>query len=98
MPNAAAIRIEGEFLKKIDELGREESEDSSTIIRKLIRTGYEELLKEKASKMYIRGKITLSEAAHISKMTILEMEHYSVDRGFKSEYSIDDLEREMALL
>ena len=98
MPDVVAIRMEWEFLKKIDSLSKEESEDRSTIIRKLIRTGYRELLKEKSARRYIQGKITLSEAAHTAELTILEMEHYLVDQGFKSEYSIEDLERELATL
>jgi len=98
MPDVIAIRIEGDFLKKIDELSKQESEDRSTIIRKLVRTGYKELLKEKSAKSYIEGKITLSEAAHTASLTLFEMEQYLVEKGFKSDYSIEDLERELDLL
>ena len=51
-----------------------------------------------AAQQYIEGKITLSEAARLSNLTIWEMESYLVERGFKSEYSIEDLEREMKAL
>src|SRR3990172_1111354 len=98
MADAVAVRIGPEFLKKIDLLGKEEAEDRSTIIRKLITQGYKELLKEKAAKDYIAGRITLSEAAHRSELTLFEMEHYLVDKGFRSGYSIEDLESEMAAL
>ncbi len=98
MNGAIAVRVKAELLEKIDELSREDSEDRSTMIRKLIVSGYKELLKEKASKLYMEGRITLSEAANRAGLTLMEMEHYLVDRGFKSQYSIDDLEREMSLL
>ncbi|MBI4017244.1 MAG: UPF0175 family protein [Candidatus Aenigmarchaeota archaeon] len=49
-------------------------------------------------KLYAEGKITFSEAAHHSGLTLFDMEHYLVDKGFKSEYSIEDLENELALL
>lgn len=97
MTDVIAIRIEGDFLKKIENLG-EEDEDRSTIIRKLIRNGYKEMLKEKAAKAYKEGKITISKAAQMAELTIYDMEQYLVEKGFVSGYSIEDLEREMALL
>ncbi len=55
-------------------------------------------MKKKLSEEYIKGKLTLSEAASQAEMTIWEMEKYLVENGFKSDYSIEDLEREMKLL
>ena len=98
MPDVVAIRIESQFLKILDELGKEESADRSTIIRQLIKKGYKEVVKEKAAKDYIEEKITISEAAHNAKITIFEMERYLIEKGFKSDYSIEDIEREMDLL
>lgn len=40
----------------------------------------------------------MSEAAHRAGITILDMQHFLVDKGFKSGYSIEDLERELDLL
>ena len=56
------------------------------------------MIKKKASQDYIRGKITISEAAHKAEMTIWEMEHYLIEQGYKSSYSLEDLDREMKLL
>ncbi len=98
MAEVIALRIEPGLLNKIDKLSKEGSSDRSTVIRQLILNGYNELLKEKAAKLYLESKITISEAAGLSGFTILEMEHYLVDKGFKSEYSIEDLEKEIALL
>ena len=36
--------------------------------------------------------------AHKAGLTMWEMENYLVDQGFKSSYSIEDLEREMKML
>ena len=63
-----------------------------------IKTGYNEMLKENSAMLYKSGKITLSEAARRAGLTLWEMEHYLVDSGFKSDYSIEDLQREMELL
>jgi len=53
------------------------------------------MLKENSAQWYIEGKITMSEAAKKAKLTIFEMEKYLVNKGFKSQYSIDDLEEEL---
>jgi metal-responsive CopG/Arc/MetJ family transcriptional regulator len=77
-------------LVKLDEMSRIEGVDRSTLIRKLIRKGFEEYLKEKAAEKYIRGKITISKAAEEAGITIWEMEKFLVGRGYKSAYSVED--------
>ena len=56
------------------------------------------MFKKKAADEYLKGKITLSEAANRAELTIWEMEEYLVEKGFKSSYSTEDLERELRLL
>ncbi len=53
------------------------------------------LMKEKAAEKYRGGKVTISEAAHQAGITLWEMEQYLVERGYKSSYSVEDLEREL---
>ena len=98
MDQPIGIRLPKEMLKKIEELSNNQMEDRSTIIRKLVISGYHQLLKEKALKDYIGGKITMSEAAKKANLTIWEMEKYLIEQGYKSEYSIDDLEKESKIL
>ena len=96
--DAIGIRLPKEVLSRIEKLSREEHEDRSTIIRKLVILGYSDMVKDKASTKYLGGKITLSEAAHQAGLTLWEMESYLVERGYKSSYSVEDLEREVSLL
>jgi len=56
------------------------------------------ITKEKAAEAYMQEKITLSEAAKTANLTIWEMQKYLIDKGFKSDYSIDDLEKELESL
>lgn len=95
MNEVIAIRMERELIKKIDGLSK--IRDRSTIIRALIKKGYRELAKETAAKKYVQGKITLSEAAHRAGLTIIDMEHYLIDKGVKSQYSIEDLQKELEI-
>jgi len=98
MADVIAIRIEEELLKKLNQLGNEIESDRSSLMRLLITRGYKEILKEKAAQEYIEGKITFSEAAHRANLSLWDMEKYLIEKGYKSEYSIDDLEEEMKLL
>lgn len=98
MDQPIGIRLPKELLEKIERLSKSQIEDRSTIIRKLVMAGYQELIKEKSAEAYKEGKITMSRAAQQADLTIWEMEEYLIDKGYKSEYSIDDLEKEIALL
>ena len=95
--NAIGIRLSKDVLSRIEKLSREEHEDRSTIIRKLVILGYADLMKERAAQKYMSGRITLSEAAHQADLTLWEMEQCLVERGFKSSYSLEDLTREANL-
>ena len=96
--DAIGIRLPKDVLSRIEKLSREEHEDRSTVIRKLVILGYADLVREKAVGKYLSRKITLSEAAHQAGCTVWEMETYLVEQGHQSAYSIDDLERESDLL
>ena len=95
MGEAIGIRLDESFLKKIEELGKEEVLDRSSTIRKLVYMGYISLIKKKSAEDYIKGKITISEAARRAEISIWEMEKYLVEQGYKSEYSVEDLNKEL---
>ncbi len=92
------IRLERDMLKKIQKLEKKESLDRSTILRKLILIGYKYLVKKQAAEDYIKSKITLSEAAHRAEVTLWEMEQFLIEEGFKSSYSVEDLQNELKML
>jgi len=95
MNKPIGIRLEKSFLNKIEKISKEESSDKSTIIRKLVNIGYKEIMKRKSAEEYMKGAITLSEAARISELSIFNMEKYLIENGFKSQYSIKDLKEEL---
>lgn len=98
MGKAIGIRLPKEVLKQIENLGKEEMEDRSSVIRKLVIRGYKNLVQEKAAQEYLKGQITISQAAHMAGLTIWEMERHLVEQGFKSSYSTEDLTKEINLL
>lgn len=98
MGEAIGIRMDEGLLRKIDKISKNENADRSTIIREMIRLGYRDFLLDRVASAYIEGKITLSQAAKVAEVTIWEMEKYLVDKGFRSSYSLEDLENEMKIL
>lgn len=88
------VRLPEDLLEKLDRLSQDEQLDRSTVIRQLLERGYEDFMKERAARNYRNGEITISEAASLAELTIWEMEQYLLREGYRSEYSIADLERE----
>lgn len=98
MAEAISIRLDKDMLKKISKLEKEEVLDRSTILRKLITICYADLIKKRVAEDYVKGKITLSEAAHRAELTVWEMEQFLIEQGFKSSYSLKDLKEELKTL
>ena len=94
MSKAVGIRMDEKLLEKLDEMSEEESMDRSALVRKLLRKGYEEMRKEIAAEKYKKGQITLDKAAEEAEITLWEMEKFLVESGYKSDYSVKDLEKE----
>jgi len=98
MTQPMGIRLPREVLDKIEKISKNEMEDRSTVIRKLLFIGYIEFMKKKAFEEYSKGNISFSKAAEIAGISLWEMEKYLINQGYKSEYSIEDLEKEIRLL
>ena len=98
MTDPIGIRLPEEMLEKIGRISKRELVDRSTIIRKLVMLGYSNFIKKTAMEEYMRGSITLSNAAEQAGLTIWEMEKYLIEYGYKSDYSIEDFEKEMKMM
>lgn len=94
MAKSVGIRMSKDLIRKLDRLASKEKLDRSTITRKLLKEGYKEYLKKKAADRYKKGKVTISKAAEEAGITVWEMEKFLVEQGYKSSYSIKDLEQE----
>ena len=89
------IRLPKKTLEYLKEVEEEEGLDRSTAARKMLGLGLQEYRKEKALQKYAAGKISISEAAELAGTSIWEFENYAMQHGFKSSYSIEDLEDEL---
>ncbi len=95
---SVGVRLSKKLLEYIDSEAEKENVDRSVIIRRLIELGAAELEKEKAAKLYMESKVSISGAAEAAKLTIPEMVEYLVAKGYRSEYSVEDFRRGVALL
>ena len=95
---SVGVRLSKKFLEYIDKQAKMESVDRSVVIRRLVERGAAEFEKEKAAKLYMEGKISISGAAENAQITIPEIVDYLVCKGYKSEYSVNDFRRGVTLL
>jgi predicted HTH domain antitoxin len=95
---SVGVRLSKKLVEYIDREAEKESVDRSVIIRRLVERGAAELQKEKAAKLYMEGKTSISGAAEEAKLTVPEMVDYLVTKGYKSEYSMEDFTRGVTLL
>ncbi|MBI2631651.1 hypothetical protein HYW75_01470 [Candidatus Pacearchaeota archaeon] len=56
------------------------------------------LIKKKAIERYLKGEITMSKTAKVTGLTIWEIEKYMIEQDYRSDYSIEDLEKESNFL
>jgi metal-responsive CopG/Arc/MetJ family transcriptional regulator len=92
---AIGIRIDKKLFERVEKVGHAENLDRSTAMRILLEEGYASYSKRKAAEEYKSGKITFSEAARKANNTIWEFEQYLVQNGFKSQYSVSDMQEEL---
>ena len=79
----------------IETVSKEEHLDRSMAIRLLLEEGYDNYAKRKAAEEYKTGRITISKAAEKAGFTLWEMEQFLISKGYKSQYSTEDLEEEL---
>lgn len=90
--------MDKELIEKLDRLAAEEDLNRSTIARKLLKKGYKNYLKKKTADRYKKGEITISKAAEEAGITVWAMEQFLVEEGYKSSFSLKDLEQESSNL
>ncbi len=98
MAEAIGIRLEVDFLKKVERLCKKEVEDRSSTLRKLLEKGYRQKIKENATETYKKGLITISKAAQEAEITVWEMQEHLINQGVVSSYNKEDLKREKEIL
>jgi predicted HTH domain antitoxin len=72
MPEVLSVKVDGEKLRQLEEIAREEQSDKSTIARKLLDMGMKEWKVNKAVEMFRRGKLSLWKGAATAGVSLRE--------------------------
>lgn len=91
MVRATSVRFNEELLNRIDRLAEEEGVDRSTLLRKAVKIGVEELLLRYALQLYVDGKISSGRTAELVGIPIWRLLDILRDRGIGLRTSEDDL-------
>jgi len=86
------IRVEEEIFRDIEELTALEKSDKSTVARKLLSRGLQDLKRERAVELYRSGKCTLWRAAQIAGVSLREMIDIAKAEKMAVHISVDDVD------
>lgn len=86
-----SIRLKEDFMKEAQKLAELEMVDKSVIIREALEKGFAEVKLGIALEMFSKGKVSTSEAAKISDLSVGEMMDEIVKRGLKPSITKDDI-------
>jgi len=86
-----SLRTSEKIMKEAEKLAKLEYVDKSTVLREALERGLEDIKLEVAIKLFVKGKISTSEAANIADISVGEMMDEFVKRGIKPDITEKDL-------
>ena len=91
MMENVSIRMHKRFMKEAEKLARIAMVDKSTIIREALDKGFAGVRLKIATELFGEGKVSTSEAAEISGLSVGELMDEVVKRGLKLSITREDL-------
>ncbi|MBU4313940.1 MAG: UPF0175 family protein [Actinobacteria bacterium] len=95
MPVTITTRVNDSLAKLIDEIAKKEGMDRSTVLRRFLEQSAKNWLIKKSLKEYQEGKLTLRQAAKISKLSLWEVIEEVKNRKTYFPYTIEDLKDDL---
>lgn len=87
-----SIRLDEKTMKRTRELADFEHLERSAALRQSIAVGLDVLCKKIAVEKYANRTFSISEAARFANVSVAEMIDLLVEKGVKSNYSLEDVE------
>jgi len=91
MMKSISIRMGEDFMKVAEKLAKLELVDKSVIVREALENGFANVKLKIAIEMFIKNKISTSEAAEIADLSMGEFMDELVKRGIKPNITKEDL-------
>ncbi|MCX2818709.1 UPF0175 family protein [Haladaptatus sp. F3-133] len=89
-----SARVPDEDEDELDEVAELLGEDRSSVIRKALREGLEEIRVRVAVERYQWGEVSVNEAARIAGVSLAEWLEIARERNLTTQLKTDDLERD----
>ncbi len=90
-----SIIIPKDLREEMEKLAKLTNEDRSTIVRRLVTRGLDEVKLDLAIDYYLKGKVSFGKAAEIGGVSIWRLIDGLRDRRVASRYSIEDAEEDI---
>jgi predicted HTH domain antitoxin len=90
-----SARIPDDDAAALEDVAEILDEDKSTVIRKALREGLQELRIRRAIERYQSGDVSVNQAARIADVTLAEWLEIARDRNLTTQLTPDDLEADV---
>lgn len=90
-----STRLSPGDLADLEEAAIEACMDRASMTKTLLRRGLSEARNEMAEKSYREGKVTLSRAAEIARMSLWDFQQHLAQKYVPSSYDLDELEEDL---
>ena len=94
--SAVSVRIDAKTLKDIEFAGRELELDRSEVLRRFLSEAIRQFKIKKALELLGQRRVSVGKAAEIAEISIYELMELADRSGIELDYSIQDLEKDIA--
>lgn len=91
-----SVRLDADEVRLLDQVAARDGLDRSAMLKRFLRRGYADYRYEKACTAYRRGEVSLSRAAEMAGLNLLDFLARFPDVGLELNLTPDDLRRELA--
>lgn len=98
MSVTVSTRLEEQEALELEALARREGLDRASVMKQLLRRGMREALREEAVREYRAGRVTLSRAAELARISLWDLIALMPEEDLEWPYGVDDLRHDLELL
>lgn len=91
-----SVRLDADEVRLLDQVAARDGLDRSAMLKRFLRRGYADYRYETACTAYRRGEVSLSRAAEMAGLSLLDFLARFPDAGLELNLTPDDLRRELA--
>ena len=90
-----SMRLPKAEVERLERLAVELGTERSTLLKRALRRGAEDLMFERAVQAYRAGEATLSRAAELAELPLRDMIRKLKDADLELNYGVEDLEKDL---